>query len=313
MHPMSVPMGRGFVLAGIVVVAFAGSYLGKRTLLERKPVGSGAAHGGACRRIVSLAPNITETLFALGLGDRIVGVTRYCTYPPAARTRARVGGYFHPDYEAIIALQPDLVILLTDHRRPKRNLEDLGLRTLVVKNKSISDVMESIETMGTVCGARERAGELLEDIRARMERIRELTAGLPRPRVLISVERDVGSGSVESASISGREGFHGKMIELAGGVNAYGGSVEFPRLSGEGLIRLDPQVIIDLVPDAAGRGLEAASILRDWESISRIDAVRRGRVHVFGDDYMVIPGPRFILILEEMARVIHPEVKWSRR
>jgi iron complex transport system substrate-binding protein len=101
------------------------------------------------------------------------------------------------------------------------------------------------------------------------------------------------------------------MISLAGGVNAYRGGVTFPMLSREGVIRMNPDVIIDMIPDLDEKGLDRAAILREWETVSPVDAVRNGRVYVFGEDYVAVPGPRFILIAEKMARAIHPEAAWE--
>ncbi len=100
------------------------------------------------------------------------------------------------------------------------------------------------------------------------------------------------------------------MITLAGGVNAYAGDIAFPVVSREGIVQMNPEVIIDMIPDIDEKDWDKAMISKEWDAVSHVDAVSKGRVYVFGEDYVVIPGPRFILILEKMARLIHPEVDW---
>ncbi|NQT40991.1 MAG: ABC transporter substrate-binding protein, partial [Planctomycetes bacterium] len=170
-RPLKTPMKTKATLVAIVVLVFVGSHLAKESLDgSTGPVAPPAPED--CRRIVSMAPSVTETLFALGLGDRVVGVTRYCKYPPEADEKDEVGGHFDPNFEAIVALRPDLVILLVEQEESRQALNSLGIATLVVRHKDIEGVLESISTIGRVCGAEETAGQLLADIAGRMEKIR---------------------------------------------------------------------------------------------------------------------------------------------
>ena len=312
-------MCRRLVLLAIIILAFTGSYLGKKAIHESgngisdTPVWTDSQDHNRkkYRLIVSLAPSITEILFALGLGDRVVGVTRYCDFPPAAHTKTNIGGYYDPNYESIVKLCADLVIMLSEHKGPKQHLSELGLNTLVVNHKSISGILNSITIIGKTCGAEQKAESIVHDIQLRMERIRQKTESLPRPRVMIFVEKNMGSGTLRDVCISGRDGFYDEMIRLAGSVNAYAGNVAFPVVSREGIIRLNPEVIIDMIPDFDEKDRDKVMILKEWDAVSQVNAVIKKRIYVFGEDYVVIPGPRFILILEKMARVIHPEVAWE--
>ncbi len=267
-------------------------------------------HVATYERIISLAPSITEVLFALGLGDRVVGVTRYCKFPPEAVAKAKIGGYSDPNYEAIITLDPDLVIMLPEHRMAKQYLARFGLTVLVVNHDSISGILNSIITIGKTCGVEQNARSLVHNLQTKMESIRRKTKGLYHPRVMISVGRGMGSGSLNDVYISGRDSFYNEMINLAGGTNAYTGKVPIPVVTKESIIRMNPEVIIDMVPDLNKKGWSKAMILKKWKSLSQVDAVKNNRVFVFGQDYVVIPGPRFILVLEEMAKAIHPELNW---
>jgi len=312
-------MRRRLILFAIVLLAFTGSYLGKKAIHESGK-GITGVHVRTCsqdrdskkyRLIVSLAPSITEILFALGLDDSVAGVTRYCDFPSAARTKTNVGGYYDPNYESIVTLYADLVIMLEEHEKPRQYLSELGLSTLVVNHKSISGILNSITIIGKTCGVDKKAESIVRDLQLRIERVRQKTEGLPRPRVIISVEKNMGSGTLKDVYISGREKFYNEMITLAGGINAYKGDIAFPVVSREGLVQMNPEVIIDMIPDIDDKDLDKAMISREWDVLSQVDAVRKDHVYVFGEDYVVIPGPRFILILEKMARLIHPEVDWE--
>ena len=262
----------------------------------------------ACSRIVSLSPNITETLFALGLGERTVSVTRFCRYPPEAREIAKVGGYLDPNYEAIAALRPDMVFLLPEHEAARTYLDEFDIRHRTVNNKTVSQILDAIQTIGTTCGADGRAEELATSIRSRMNAVRERAHGFPRPRVLISIGRSFGGGALEEVYVAGKNTSYDELISIAGGENAYEGpAIDYPVLSAEGIIRLDPDIIVELATGIDDRGLDEAAVIEDWKGLPGLEAVKRGKVYVITGDYAVIPGPRFILFLEELQAILHPE------
>lgn len=259
-------------------------------------------------RIVSLAPNITETLFALGLGDRVAGVTDFCKYPPEAQARAKVGGLFNPNLEAMAALKPDLVILLPESEQFRAHVASMGIDTLTVHDRTVAEILNTITVIGKTCGAGVKADSLRKDIESRMASVREKTAGFARPRVLLVIERTLGTGNPGSVCVAGPNTFYDELITLAGGTNAYRGpNIPYPQVSGEGILKSDPEVIIDLLPVMANKGLTEDAIRRDWNSLPGVSAVKTGRLFVMSADYTVVPGPRFIRTLEDFARLIHPE------
>jgi len=294
----------------LLVVALGGLvFLGRVDPQHRGAADEPSSQAGAApRRIVSLSPSVTEVLFALGLGDRVVGVSRYCRYPPEARSKAQVGGYLDPSYEAILALQPDLVVLRCENEQFVKSFRDLGLKLLLVDHDSVEGVLDSMTAIGRRCGAEAKAQQMVAEIQAQMHRITEKTAGLDRPRVLLVVERTLGSGKIQNVYVTGSNSFLNRMILLAGGKNACPDSTAgFPVVSGEGIVRMNPQVIIDLVAAGMQAGLSEKENLRDWQQLPDVEAVRTGRVYLVDDDYAFIPGPRFILLVEKFARLIHPE------
>jgi len=261
---------------------------------------------GVPLRIVSLSPGVTETLFALGLGPKVVGVTRFCSYPKEACKLPKVGGYIDPNYEAIVSLGPTVAVLLPEQSEVAKNLISLGVKTITINNKTVEDILEAIKTLGRAFGVGERATALTNELQKRMDAIGRRAKGLSRPRVLVSVARGMGSLGMKTVYIAGRGSYFDELIEMAGGVNAYGQtSPKYPRLSLEGLLSLDPDVIIDLVPSLEKRGWKKKAILEQWRVMKGLMAVDEGRVYVLGSDYVTIPGPRFILLLEDMASAIH--------
>jgi iron complex transport system substrate-binding protein len=273
-------------------------------------------------RIVSLAPSITEVLFKLNLGDRVAGVTRYCDYPPEATEKPVVGGYFDVNYEMLLSLEADLVILLTEHQDALDRLEELGVRTLTVNHSRVDGILESITTIANRSGVEETGKSLRSSLEGRMSEIRErkLPGSLTprhsdtpilrypdqdRPRVLVAVGRLMDKSSGGEIFISGRDGFYDDLVALAGGVNAYREeTLKFPAISDEGLVRLDPDIILEMVPDLTDES-DRKSLMDLWRSKRGIRAVRKGQVYILGDDYVVVPGPRFVDLLEDMAEIIN--------
>jgi len=299
------------ILLALMVVVVAGGVFLKH--LENSSVPPyGMPQAGSYSRIVSLSPSTTETLFELGLGDRVVGVTRFCRYPPEAQQKTEVGGYLDPNYEAIAALEPDLVILLPEYEKVIGYLEELGLEYLVVHNRTVGEIIGTVDLIGAACGAEKQARGLAARIQARIDQIAQATAHLARRAVIVSIGRSMGAGTLKEVYLAGKNTFYDELVTLAGGKNVYEGSeVSYPLVSAEGLLHLNPEIILELVPDLAERGLRREMVLRDWQSVGQIDAVRNGRVCVLSGDYVSIPGPRIILLLEDMARAIHPEVDWE--
>ncbi len=297
-------------LAGLVVLVFAASAGAKALLVRGRKAPDIVV---VPTRIVSLAPSITEILFALSLGDRVVGVTRYCDYPPEAASRARVGGYYDPNYEAIVALGVDMVVLLPEHEDPAERFAGLGIETLVVGNTTTAGILDGIATVGRRCGAEVKAGEIVSDIRARLARVARRTRGLARSRVLVSIGRAMGSGALKDVYFAGEGTLYDEAITLAGGLNACrGGGAKYPKLTAEGVLLLDPDVIVDLFADIATSGRSEEEVRADWRSIPGARAVAAGRVHVVTAMYAVRPGPRFISLVEDLARMLHPEADWGR-
>ncbi len=271
---------------------------------------------GECRRIVSMAPSITETLYALGLGNRLVGVTRDCKYPPEVeevKKRGDVGGYYDLNFEAILALRPDRVVMLKEQSNWLPAFEKLGLKTLVVSHQTTEAIIESFGTIGRACGKGPEGRQMERDFRNRVARIRAETAGLPRPRVLFVLDRTYGRGHLADLYVAADDDYIDTIIQWAGGQNAYRQrGVRYPVVSVEGLLWLNPAVIVDMVPPETLRQLGRQAILDDWNQLMGVKAVVDRRVLIPDRDYAYVPGPRFLELVEYLARSIHPEGSGER-
>ncbi|MBN1788819.1 MAG: ABC transporter substrate-binding protein [Sedimentisphaerales bacterium] len=262
-------------------------------------------------RIISLAPSTTEILFSLGLGDKVIGVSEFCDYPVGARTKLKIGGLLNPNYEAIVAAKPDLVITFDDMAEAESKFKTLGIDTLVVKHDRLDDIFDSIVLIGQHCDKAEDAEVMVGKLKTKMQTIKNQCVNQGRPKVLIVVGHSLSQDTdkaPENIYIAGKDDFYSTMLELAGGQNAYTGSIAFPAIGYESLISMNPQIIIDIVSVEQNR-LDAEIVIKQWKNLDRIDAVKNDRIHIFGENYMAIPGPRFILTLEKIARVINPRLK----
>lgn len=266
-----------------------------------------AAEPGAAAppRLVSLAPSLTEMVFALGAGDRLVGVTKHCRYPPAAASLPKVGGYQTPNYEAIMALRPDLVLTLNEHAPSLPMLDALGLRHAQFDHRSLEGVLESFTRLGEICGVPEKAAALRAALAKAFLPLTPPDGG-ERPKMLIIMAREYGRGGVANAYVIGRDGLYEKLIAAAGCQNAYTGEQAYPMLSGEGIAALDPDLVVEAIFGEMGSDIPDDRLLADWDSLANLRAVRNKRVHFLRAEYVFVPGARMILLRRDLLRLAFP-------
>lgn len=264
------------------------------------------------QRIITLAPSITEMAFALGLDKQVVGVTKYCDYPDKVLSLPKVGGLINPNLEAIVALEPDLVILSATQSHTIKQLQQLNIQTLGIYNSTLLDIKKSIKAIGLVTQRQQQADTLLTYIDSKITTISEKITGLPRPKVMITMGHSTNSEQVKTIYIAGQHDFFNDLITLAGGQNSYqGDNLKVPSLSIEGIMRLNPQIIIDIFPEASDHNADIEQVKKQWQNLNYVDAVINNRVHIIEENYATIPGPRIFQLLDRMARLIHPEVEWD--
>lgn len=251
------------------------------------------------RRVVSLAPNLTEIVFLLGQEERLVGVTRFCNYPPPAALLPRVGGIVDPDVERIVAAAPDLVLCTTDGnpRERVKVLEEMGIPCFAAGPQNLAAVFETIERIGEILGVPERGRKEANALRARAERVSR-EKGSPAPRVLFVV-------STSPVIAAGNGTFLDEIVRIAGGRNAAAAFAgRYPRLSVEDLIHAGPDVILV----AAMSGVEKFS--PDVTRWGEVPAFREGDVFSLDGDLVTRPGPRMVAALEKVDEVLSA---WRKR
>lgn len=267
-------------------------------------LGRTVTFNGTPQRIISISPANTEILFALGLGDKIVGDTTYCNYPAEAQNISKVGGFSTPTIEKIVALQPDVVFAAPIHEaKVIPQLENLGIRVIAIAPKTINETYDAIELIGNVTGVQKAADTLVENMKARVNAVTRLVANLSdeaMPNVFYIVWHD-------PLMSAGSDTLPGQLIELAGGKNMFDNLSGYPTVSLESVIYREPEVII--AGTSMGSGGNAS--LQWAQSESRLhgtNAYKEGKIFSINTDLTGRYGPRIVDALEEMFCLIHPEL-----
>jgi len=248
--------------------------------------------------IVSLAPSHTEILCALGLGDRLVGVTTYCNFPPDVADKPRVGGFSDVDLEQVVGLSPDLVLASTIHlTEVVPRLEELGITVFVVNPPTVLAVLDSILTIGFITGQARTAAALVAKMQERIDVVLEAIEGTTKPEVFWELGPELYT--------AGPGSFIDDLITLSGGANVVADvQSQWPQLSVEAIIMKDPEIVV-LADHNYGETAEMVAARPGWADVT---AVKEGRVvELTNDDIFSRPGPRIAEALEFLARVFHPD------
>jgi iron complex transport system substrate-binding protein len=267
-------------------------------------LGRTVVFNGTPQRIISLAPANTEILFALGLSDKIIGVTSYCNYPAEALEKEMVGGFSTPDIEKIIALDPDVIFAAPIHEAEViPQLENLGLTVIALTPETIDETYDAIELVGTVTGVQENASFLIENMKSEISVVTSLVANLSKqekPNVFYIVWHD-------PLMTAGGDTLQGQLIELAGGNNIFNDLTSYPTVSLETVLDREPDIII--AGTSMGSGENAPLEWAQNESrLQGTEALKEGKVFSINTDFTGRFGPRIVDALYEMLRLIHPDL-----
>lgn len=255
------------------------------------------------RRIVVLAPSLTETLFALGLGPRVVGVGDFSHFPPEVLSRPRLGGLFDPNLERIVALHPDLAVLLPSERDLGDKLSRLGIASLVVRNENLADVEHGFTAIADRCGVPETGRRLAAELH------RDLAPRPPRPprkgaplRVVLSVGRQ--AGRLTDLLVAGPGTFYDELLTRLGARNAFADApVRYPQVALEEVLTRAPEVILEIREDLPSPAV-ARQLTTEWWGLPQLQAASRAQVFVLAGDYVVVPGPRLPRLYREMGQIL---------
>ena len=260
----------------------------------------------SARRIITIAPHAAEIIGALGAGDRLVGVSKFCVYPPELAQRARVGGLFDADLERIVILRPDLIVLRGHNESVERLATSLGVTVYFDKTDTIAGISQCVRELAKRVD-RVKAGEaLVATFESRLSAVRRRVAGQKRPRVLLTVSRL--RGKLANILTSSHGTFLDEMIEIAGGENAFGHlDMTYPQVSPESIAAQRPDVILEFMPGADASPQKLAALRHEWAALRAVPAVKNDRIFIITEDHCLMPSPRFADIVEKVARLLHPE------
>jgi iron complex transport system substrate-binding protein len=263
------------------------------------PAVPASAAPAPARRIVALTPSLTETLFALGLGDRVVGVGDYTYWPAEAAAKPRLGGLFNPNLERIVSLRPDLAILSPSERDLMAKLQPLKIDVLIVPNETLADVERSFHKIARRCGVPAAGDRLAGEWRAGLS-----PRPLPGPplKVMLSVGRS--PGRLGEITVAGHGTFLDELLVRLGAVNAFADSPTlYPQISVEEIVARKPDVVLELRSDRQ-TAEQAAAIVHDWRALPEVPAVRNHAVVVIADTFVLLPGPRLPQLFREMREAL---------
>lgn len=249
------------------------------------------------QRVVSLAPSITETLFAIGAGNQVVGVTDYCNYPAEAATKQRVGGIINPSIEAIVSLQPDLIVLSMEGnaRSDFEKITSFGIPVFVSNPRTLDGISTSILQLGKLTGRSETAQRLTQSMALRADSIARKTQRMKNRTCLFFV-------SLQPIIVVGRETFLAELIGRAGGTNTVAQTAStYPQYSREAVLKDNPDVLI-FMSDVLTNSGELTRFYPEWRNLT---AVKRRRIYRVDPDVVSRPGPRAIDGLELLYRIIN--------
>lgn len=280
------------VLALISVFGFAAGRLGAEGHSSAVP-----------RRIVAMAPSTAEIICELGACPSIVGVSKFCVYPPELKSRTQVGGLYDADLEGIAALRPDLLITRGRHESLERLAERLKIRLYRDETDSLEGIERTVLELGSTLQQDEKARSIVQDFRDHLSGLRAANTGKKKVLVLLTVSRN--PQRLANILTAGRGSFLDEMIEVAGGVNVFGSlDMRYPEVSVESIIAKQPEYIVELMPEVDVAS-NANQIKEQWATLSSIPAVRANQIYILDDENSLIPSLRYVEFIEKVSRIIH--------
>lgn len=253
------------------------------------------------KRIISLAPNITEILFALNLGERVIGVTEYCTYPAEALSKQNVGALFNPNLEKIAALKPDLIFATESNIQLNAKLDNKRIKVVLLPERTVEDVYLAIDSIGVLTGKKQQAGTLIASIKDSLA-LYKGAATTQKPSAILVLGRD--ENSTRNIGISGPGAFINELWEFAGGVNAFPDMPgSFTQVNREDLLFRDPQIIIEFKNSETRADSSEKQLKNEWLDLN-ISAVKNGNIFVISGVSYLVPGPRIYLLLKEYEKIL---------
>lgn len=265
-------------------------------------VGCGGKRAG--QGIVSLAPNITETIFALGEGDRLVGVSDFDDYPARVEQIPALGGYLDPDLEAIALVSPAVIMVPGRHEQVSQFAELNGIAVLNVHMDNLETIYAGIETIGLTLGVPDRAADLRLQIQRDLDAIRMAVAPFERRKVLLVLGRE--RGDLSTIQTAGGTSFLSELVEIAGGDNIYRDADKpYLEASKETIVLEAPDAILEIHAGKSYTRSQEQALFNDWRYLDTVPAVKNGAIYFVTESYAMRPGPRITQVAKILARKLH--------
>ena len=259
----------------------------------------------APKRIISLVPAVTEMLFAVGAGDAVVGVSNFDRYPPAVTSRPKVGALIDPDFERILSLKPDLVVVFGTQSDLISRFDRLKIPMFSYTDEGVADITNTVERLGARVGHADEGRREAARMRTEMDDVRRAVAGQTRPRTALVFGREL--GSLRGVWASGGIGFMHDLLEIAGGTDVFNDvKRKSIQATSEILLSRAPDAILEAYPSEGWTPARVAEETKVWLALPTLPAVRSNRVYILADDSLVIPGPRVTIAARLMAKTLHP-------
>jgi iron complex transport system substrate-binding protein len=257
------------------------------------------------KRIISLVPNVTEILFAIGAGPQVVAVSTYDIEPPDVRSLPTVGALIDPDTERILSLRPDLVITYGSQSDLQAQLKRASIPFFDYRHGGLDHIMVTMRALGARTGHAEQAEQVARDLQSAIDAVKARVAGKPRPRTLLVFGRE--PGSLRNIYASAGRGFLHDMLVVAGGEDVLDDiDRESAQVSTEMILARRPDVILELNAATRLNDADLKAVVDPWMRLSSVPAVRNKRVTVINGPGLTVPGPRVIAGIEKMEKALHP-------
>ncbi len=261
----------------------------------------------ASQRVISTSPAITEILFAIGAGDRVVGVTDFCNYPKQACRLPSIGGPLNPSTERWITLKPDLIIIQEDSEVIQKNAKIFEIPSLTVSVNNLNNILNSIQIIADSLHMPQAGHQLAIKIKTKIEGYRTHLKKI-KPRQVLMLLSDTNDPSRDLYAV-GRDTFLNELLTIAGGENVLPDTMaRYPKVSKEYIIAKSPEIIIEVGPKSNLSKEETLARKKTWGKFSTLRAVKDDKLYFISADYILIPGPRLLNILDDFTRTIHPEL-----
>ncbi|MGI6395533.1 MAG: ABC transporter substrate-binding protein [bacterium] len=256
-----------------------------------------------CDKIVSTAPSVTETFFELGLGEKIVGVSDNCKLPEKIKGVKRVGKVLDIGSESVAVLKPDTVVVLKGNETLALKMKNLNLNTILIDQSTVEGFFESVKIISEHCSIKEKGDNLIEKMGKELAEVTQSLVKINPLKVMVVVGRDYSFNGIKDVYIAGNDGFYDTILKMARLENVYQTSIAYPKIQLEGVMTLDPDIIIEVATMGGISDENIDDVRKNWEMLPNLKAVKNKKVFVVNDDYWSILGPRFIEIVKDIIEI----------